>query len=154
VADFLGARNVLEGAVRHADGSGLTHVAIGGTTLYSADPAEVECRVLLSVRPEELAVARQALPISLRNQIPVEIRRLERRGPLVWLTGQAEGFALEAAITVNAAQEQNLAVGEAAVFAFSASSLRIIEQGDAEGASGTDAWSADTPALGKVNAIG
>jgi molybdate transport system ATP-binding protein len=72
----------------------------------------------------------------------------------VWLTGQAEGFALEAAITVNAAQEQNLAVGEAAVFAFSASSLRIIEQGDAEGASGTDAWSADTPALGKVNAIG
>lgn len=154
VADFLGARNVLEGAVRHTDGSGLTHVAIGGTTLYSADPADVECRVLLSVRPEELAVARRSLPISLRNQIPVEILRLERRGPLVWMTGQAEGFALEAAITVNAAQEQNLEVGEAAVFAFSASSLRVIEQGSAVGVSDADDLSVGVPVEGAISAAG
>jgi molybdate transport system ATP-binding protein len=128
VADFLGARNVLEGAVQHADGSDLTHVVIGGTTLYSADPAVAGHQVLLSVRPEELAVARQSLPITLRNQIPVEILRMERRGPLVWLAGQADGFILEAAVTVNGAQEQELEVGSKAIFAFSAISLRIIDK--------------------------
>jgi molybdate transport system ATP-binding protein len=128
VADFLGARNVLEGAVQHADGSDMTHIVIDGTTLYSADAAVAGHQVLLSVRPEELAVARQSLPITLRNQIPVEILRMERRGPLVWLTGQADGFILEAAVTVNGAHEQELEVGSKAIFAFSAISLRIIDR--------------------------
>lgn len=126
VAEFLGARNILEGEVQAYDASGLTKIDIGQTSLYCSDPASVEDHVLLSVRPEELAVASRKLPISLRNQIPVEIQRLERRGPLVWVTGQASGFSLDAAVTVTSAQEQKLEVGNEAVFAFSASSLRII----------------------------
>ena len=126
VAGFLGARNVLEGAVLDCDASGLTKIAVGQTSLYCSDAAGVEDQVLLSVRPEELAVARRPLPISLRNQIPVKIHRLERRGPLVWLTGAAAGFSLDAAVTVISAQEQKLKVGDEAVFAFAASSLRII----------------------------
>lgn len=128
VADFLGARNVLEGRVQGTETSGLTKVTIGQTSLYCSDAASDRHQVLLSVRPEELAVSRQPLPISLRNQVPVTIESLERRGPLVWLTGKAAGFSLEAAITVIGAQEQNLAVGEQVIFAFSATSLRIIKQ--------------------------
>lgn len=126
VAEFLGARNVLHGSVQDCDVSGLTHVAVGKTSLFSADQASVGRQIHLSVRPEELAVARQRLPITLRNQIPVNIRHLERRGPLVWITGEAAGFTLEAAVTVSGAQEQELKVGDEAIFAFSASSLRII----------------------------
>ncbi|ABA90019.1 ABC transporter, ATP-binding protein [Syntrophotalea carbinolica DSM 2380] len=126
VAEFLGARNVLHGSVLQCDASGLTHVAVGQIDLFSADQAAVGREVHLSVRPEELAVARQQLPITLRNQIPVKIRHLERRGPLVWVTGEAAGFSLEAAVTVSGAQEQELKVGDEAVFAFSASSLRVI----------------------------
>ncbi len=126
VAEFLGARNILEGAVQDCDATGLTKITVGQTILYCSDAAAVEDQILLSVRPEELAVARQQLPISLRNQIPVKIQRLERRGPLVWVTGQAAGFSLDAAVTVTSAQEQKLKVGDEAVFAFAASSLRII----------------------------
>lgn len=137
VAEFLGASNILEGSVLCCDASGLTHVTVGRTMLHSADAAVAGHRVLLSVRPEELSVARQSLPITLRNQIPVEILHLERRGPLVWLIGQADGFALEAAVTVNGAQEQGLAVGDEAVFAFSAISLRIIDRQKRQGISQT-----------------
>jgi molybdate transport system ATP-binding protein len=126
VAEFLGARNILEGAVQGCDVSGLTKITVGQTILYCSDAAAVEDQILLSVRPEELAVARRQLPISLRNQIPVKIHRLERRGPLVWVSGQAAGFSLDAAVTVTSAQEQKLKVGDEAVFAFAASSLRII----------------------------
>jgi molybdate transport system ATP-binding protein len=126
VAEFLGARNVLQGSVLDCDASGLTHISVEQTRLYSADPASVDHRVQLSVRPEELAVAQKQLPITLRNQIPVRIQGLERRGPLVWITGKAAGFSLEAAVTVSGAREQKLKVGDEAVFAFSASSLRII----------------------------
>lgn len=126
VAEFLGARNILQGSVLDCDASGLTHIAVGQTSLYSADPASADHRVQLSVRPEELAVAKEQLPITLRNQIPVKIQSLDRRGPLVWITGKAAGFSLEAAVTVSGAREQQLTVGSDAVFAFSASSLRII----------------------------
>jgi molybdate transport system ATP-binding protein len=126
VADFLGASNILEGTVRECDAVGLNRITVGKTSLYSSDMASLEDHVILSVRPEELAVARQQLPISLRNQIPVKIHRLERRGPLVWLVGQADGFSLDAAITVTSAQEQKLKMGDEAVFAFAAGNLRII----------------------------
>jgi molybdate transport system ATP-binding protein len=126
VADFLGASNILEGAVQECDAVGLSRISVGQTSLYSSDAASLDDHVILSVRPEELAVAGQQLPISLRNQIPVKIHRLERRGPLIWLVGQADGFSLDAAITVTSAQEQGLKMGDEAVFAFAASNLRII----------------------------
>lgn len=128
VADFLGARNVLEGTVVGCDAAGLTTIVIGWTNLYSTDPAVIGDRVLLSVRPEELAVAQRQLPITLRNQVQVKITHLERRGPLVWLTGEANGFCLEAAVTVSGAQQLGLEVGNEATFAFSANSLRIIDR--------------------------
>ncbi len=128
VAEFLGACNILEGTVKGCDAAGLTNIVIGQTSLYSTDPAAIEHQVLLSVRPEELAVSCQQLPITLRNQVPVIIKRLERRGPLVWLTGEAIGFCLEAAVTVSGAQQLGLEVGNKAIFAFSANSLRIIDR--------------------------
>ncbi|CAG36081.1 ABC transporter ATP-binding protein [Desulfotalea psychrophila] len=128
VAEFLGARNILQGTVLTCDKSGLTHISVGQNGLYSTDPASIDDRVQLSVRPEELAVARKQLPITLRNQIPVRIESLERRGPLVLIIGKAAGFSLEAAVTVAGAQEQNLNIGDNVVFAFSANSLRIISR--------------------------
>ncbi|HOP41863.1 MAG TPA: hypothetical protein PLI53_12545, partial [Geobacteraceae bacterium] len=126
VAEFLGARNILHGTVRSHDASSLTHIAVGETALYSTDPAPIDHRVQLSVRPEELAIARKQVSITLRNQVPVKIESLERRGPLVWITGTADGFSLEAAVTVSGAREQDLKIEDEAVFAFSANSLRII----------------------------
>ena len=81
VAEFLGARNVLEGTVRGCDAVGLTNIVIGRTSLYSIDPAAIGHRVLLSVRPEELAVSRRQLPITLRNQVSVKINHLEAADP-------------------------------------------------------------------------
>lgn len=131
VADFLGARNILEGTVENSD-EGLTHIMVGQTCLHSTDAAIDGQRAMMSVRPEELSVALQHLPISLRNQVPVTICSLQRRGPLVWLTGEATGFHLEAAITVSAAQQLKLKEGAEAIFAFSAKSLRIIDCKPAE----------------------
>ena len=126
VAEFLGACNILQGTVLTCDASGLNHIGVGQNSLYSTDVAAVDDRVQLSVRPEELSVARQQLPCTLRNQIPVKIESLERHGPLVVIIGKAAGFCLEAAVTVAGAEEQNLQIGDSVVFAFSAKSLRII----------------------------
>ncbi len=128
VAHFLGARNILQGRVIDCDPSGLTCIEVGNIRFYSIDHAPSGQQVLISVRPEELALARNQLPSTLRNQLPAEIDRMERRGPLVWITGQAEGFRLQAAVTVTGAREQDFKPGDRAIFAFSASSLRIIEQ--------------------------
>ena len=153
VAEFLGARNVLEGTVRGCDAVGLTNIVIGRTSLYSIDPAAIGHRVLLSVRPEELAVSRRQLPITLRNQVSVKINHLERRGPLVWLTGEATGFCLEAAVTVSGAQQLGLEVGNEAIFAFSANSLRIIDRQQLDLPAKRDSSASELPECFAADAI-
>ncbi|APG24997.1 MULTISPECIES: ABC transporter ATP-binding protein [Syntrophotalea] len=128
VAHFLGARNILQGRVLDCDPSGLTHIEAGKARFYSIDHAPVGQQILVSVRPEELGLAREQPRGTLRNHLPAEIVRMERRGPLVWVTGQADGFCLQAAVTVMGAREQDLKPGDTAIFSFSATSLRIIEQ--------------------------
>ncbi|NJE10578.1 ATP-binding cassette domain-containing protein [Thermococcus sp. MAR1] len=122
IADFVGT-NLLRGtAGRKRDG--LTAVRVGDVILYTSDEAEGE--VILSLRPEEIILAREPGECSAQNVVPVMIESMERRGQLVWLSLVSDGLSLRAVVTPNAVELLKIRPGEKFYALFKASVLRVI----------------------------
>ena len=121
VAEFVGT-NVLRGRVAGKEGS-LTLVDVDGVILKTAD--EAEGSVILSIRPEEIILARDPGLCSAQNDVPVEVEGVERRGHILWvyLNGNLK---LRAVITPNAAEILGIRKGERLHALFKASALRVI----------------------------
>ncbi|WP_243685141.1 ATP-binding cassette domain-containing protein [Methanosarcina barkeri] len=67
VAEFLGT-NVLKGKVKALEGK-LTVIEAEGLEIYSSDPAEPGEKVAVSIRPEEIILARGVMESSARNTL-------------------------------------------------------------------------------------
>nr|WP_148881994.1 ATP-binding cassette domain-containing protein [Thermococcus aciditolerans]QEK13883.1 ATP-binding cassette domain-containing protein [Thermococcus aciditolerans] len=122
IAGFVGT-NLLRGtAGRKCDG--LTAVRVGDVILYTSDEAEGE--VILSLRPEEIILAREPGECSAQNVVPVEVGEMERRGQLVWLSLVSDGLSLRAVVTPNAVELLKIRPGEKFYALFKASALRVV----------------------------
>lgn len=81
----------------------------------------------LSIRPEDIILAREPGECSAQNVVPVLIESLEKRGHLVWLSLSSEGVPLSAVVTPNAAELLGIKPGEKFYAMFKASALRVIK---------------------------
>lgn len=134
VAGLVGARNVLPGTVIDSDSLCDSTIDCMGECLYSAGrKLEVNTQVLLSVRPEDIMVANETLAVSSRNQLDVNIVRVDRRGPLVWLTGEKGQLELHAVITSSSYDSLELERGSKVVFIFKARAVQILEERSSQG---------------------
>ncbi len=122
IANFVGT-NILRGRVVGRDG-GLTAVRVGGVILYTACKAEGS--VTLSLRPEDIILARDPGECSAQNVIPVTVTDVERRGSLVWLNLESDGVSLKAVVTPNAMELLHIGKGERLYALFKASALGVM----------------------------
>ncbi len=121
VAGFVGT-NILHGRVVGKD-KNLTLVNVNGANLRTVDQAEGE--VTLSLRPEEIILAKDPGLSSAQNDIPVTVDALERRGNLLWI--HLDGaLKLRAVITPNAVELLGIKKGMKLYALFKASNLRVI----------------------------
>lgn len=126
VASIVGAVNLISGKVGSETNAGLGVVSVHGTNLYTADPLEHGTEVVLSVRPEDIIVARDGGLTSARNEIPVVISGIERRGPFVWITGKTGSLELVAVVTSSGYESLGASPGDRCLFLFKASSLCLV----------------------------
>lgn len=127
VANIVGAVNLITGRVESPTNAELGAVSADGTTLYTADPMEHGTEVVLSIRPEDIIVARNSGLTSARNEIPVVIADVERRGPFVWITGEADGLEIVAVVTSSGYESLGARPGDRCLFLFKASSLCLVD---------------------------
>lgn len=130
-ADLAGT-NMAEGAAADA-------VRDGVATLQTASGAQIqgEClhelaageRCVAVFSPRAVAVYRQAVEGSPRNVFAVRVTGMEARGETIRVRGEHHpGLPLMAEVTVAAARELGLMVGEEAVFVVKATEVQIYPQ--------------------------
>lgn len=129
VARIMGARNVISGEVISQTGADLGVISAKDVLLYSSEHLTMGTNVVVSIRPEDIIVARAESVVSARNQIPVILGDIQRRGPLTWLTGKAGELELVALVTSSGYEALNASPGDTCLFVFKANSLCLIEEG-------------------------
>jgi len=127
VASLMGAGNILTGKVVSETGADLGVVLANGSRLYSTENLVMGSDVTLSIRPEDIIVAREESVTSARNRVPVTLSEIKRRGPLTWLTGRSGDLELVAVVTASGYESLDASLGDRCFFIFKASSLCLIE---------------------------
>lgn len=120
VANFVGTRNIFKGIARRVDGE--TLVDVGGLQLHSS--VDIEGRVHVTIRPEDILVSPNQIASSARNSIPGVITELKDRGPVVYITADC-GVDITAAITRESFNELKLTVGDKVFLTFKAPNVNL-----------------------------
>ncbi len=121
VAGFVGT-NILRGKIVGKDKE-LALVDIGGVVLRTIDQAKGT--VTLSLRPEEIILAKDPGLCSAQNDVPVIVEDLKKRGNLFWVYLDG-ALNLKAVITPNAVEFLGIKREMKLHVLFKASSLRVI----------------------------
>lgn len=124
VAEFLGT-NVLKGTVKVLEGK-LTVVEAEGLEIYSADPAEPGEDVTVSIRPEEIILARETVESSARNILKGRVSGIFKKEHLVVVEMQMGNAGIKAVITPTSCEMLGLEPGRETYAVFKASNARII----------------------------
>ncbi|WP_048050809.1 ATP-binding cassette domain-containing protein [Methanosarcina soligelidi] len=124
VAEFLGT-NVLKGCVKALEGK-LTVVEAEGMKIYSSDPAEPGEGVTVSIRPEEIILAREALESSARNTVQGRVSGVFKKEHLVVVEVEIGNAEIKAVITPTSCEMLGLEPGREIYAVFKASNARII----------------------------
>ncbi len=129
VANLVGARNLFT-LSSVPSSSELGKFEMEDLFLYSTRRVPPGTKATLSVRPEDIIVARDRIAASSMNQIPLRIEKTEERGPLVWITGRTEknSLRLQALVTRSGFESLKIVPGNSCVFLFKASSLEVLER--------------------------
>ncbi len=127
VAQFLGSTNILKGIVRGKDGD-LTVVEIDGHNVYTVDDAEEGEEVLLSIRPENIALARERIHASQRNEIQFMVEDLFVEGHIVWIHLRSDNLVLKAMLTPNAVESLGIEKGKEVYGIFKATATKIVRR--------------------------
>ncbi len=127
VAQFLGSTNILKGIVKGKAGD-LTIVDVKGHTLYTVDDALPGNEVLISIRPENIAVARERIHASQRNEIEFVVEDIRQEGHIVWIVLQAGELSLKAMLTPNAVESLGIEKGRRVYGAFKATATKIVRR--------------------------
>ncbi|NJE07076.1 ATP-binding cassette domain-containing protein [Thermococcus sp. M39] len=124
VADFVGT-NILKCRVVGAEGN-LTVLSVNGLRIYSTDRAEIGEEVRVSIRPENIIIAKEPIESSARNVFIGKVSEVSRKGHLVWLRIKLDGVELKAVITPNSCDLLGIEEGKEFYVIFKASNVRIV----------------------------
>jgi molybdate transport system ATP-binding protein len=124
VAEFLGT-NVLKGKVKTLEGK-LTVIEAEGLEIYSADPAEPGEEVTVSIRPEEVILARGAMESSARNTLRGRVSGVFKKEHLFVVELKMGSAEIKAIITPTSCEMLDLEPGREIYAVFKASNARII----------------------------
>ena len=129
IADFLGAENVLAGVVENGglsapESERQVRFRVDGVTIHAVSdfPSGPAHAV---IRAEEIVVAIDAAPSSMRNQLEGTVLEVARAGPLARITIDVGGLLLVAAVTSHSLSELELTAGRKVVAAFKATAVHI-----------------------------
>jgi len=125
VAEFLGT-NVIKGKVKARKGK-LTVIEAEDLEVYSADPAEPGEEVTVSIRPEEIILARTAVESSARNTLRGRILGVLKKEHLVVVEVVIGDTEIKAVITPTSREILDLEPGGEIYAIFKASNARIIK---------------------------
>ena len=115
---------VLKGRIL-ARAHGLARVSAGTAELWAPDAAELGDWVHATIRPEGVALEREApAPGSARNRLAARVLALEPEGPLVRVRLDA-GFPLDALVTAWACEDLRLAPGQSLTALVKATAIRL-----------------------------
>lgn len=124
VAEFLGT-NVLKGKVKALEGK-LTVIEAEGLEIYSSDPAEPEEEIAVSIRPEEIILARETVESSARNILRGNVTGVFKKEHLVVVEVKMGNAEIKAVITPTSCEMLGLEPGRETYAVFKASNARII----------------------------
>lgn len=124
VAEFLGT-NVLKGKVKALEGK-LTVIEAEGLEIYSSDPAEPEEEIAVSIRPEEIILARETVESSARNILRGNVTGVFKKEHLVVVEVKMGNAEIKAVITPTSCEMLGLKSGRETYAVFKASNARII----------------------------
>nr|WP_304364387.1 ATP-binding cassette domain-containing protein [Methanosarcina sp. KYL-1] len=126
VAEFLGT-NVLKGKVKALEGK-LTVLESEGLEIYSADPGKPGEEITVSVRPEEIILARGAVESSARNTLKGRVAGIFKKEHLVVVELRTGNTELKAVITPTSCELLDLEPGSEIYAVFKAANARIIRE--------------------------
>ncbi|WP_410508497.1 ATP-binding cassette domain-containing protein [Methanosarcina hadiensis] len=124
VAEFLGT-NVLKGKVKTIEGK-LAVIEAGNMRIYSSDPAEPGEEVTVSIRPEEVILARETVESSARNILRGRISGIFKKEHVVVVNVEIGGKEIKTVITPTSCEMLGLEPGKGIYAVFKASNAKII----------------------------
>jgi molybdate/tungstate transport system ATP-binding protein len=126
VAEFVGVETILDGEILDAS-DGEVRVSLGGREIHAVAERAAR-RVLVCIRPENVALARAAhADSSVRNQFEGRVIRVAALAHLFKITLDC-GFPLIAYVTKQSFFELNLAVGAPVVASIKATAIHLISR--------------------------
>jgi molybdate transport system ATP-binding protein len=126
VAEFLGT-NMLKGKVNALEGT-LSVIEAEGLKIYSSDPADPGEVIAVSIRPEEVILARGAVESSARNILRGMVSGVFKKEHLVVVEVKVGNAEIKAVITPASCEMLGLEPGREIYAVFKASNARIIRQ--------------------------
>jgi tungstate transport system ATP-binding protein len=128
VARFVGVETLLAGTVDGA-ADGVVVARVAGGTVEVVGEARAGERVLVCLRPEDVALARaDALPSSVRNHLVGRITAVVPLGFVVRVVVDC-GAPVVAVVTRRSAEELGLAAGERVIASFKATAAHLLRRG-------------------------
>lgn len=124
VAEAVGVETASVGTIVHRS-NGLAEVEIDGTRVFAPDPDSTATTVLVCVRAEDIALAKERAVSSQRNQLLGRVMRISPHGSLMRVDVDA-GWQLASFITRTALGELDLREGSNVVATFKAQSVHVI----------------------------
>ena len=124
VAEFLGT-NVLKGKVKALEGK-LTVIEAEGLEIYSSDLADPGEEIAVSIRPEEIILARETVESSARNILRGNVTGVFKKEHLVVVEVKMGNAEIKAVITSTSCEMLGLKPGRETYAVFKASNARII----------------------------
>lgn len=124
VAEFLGT-NVIKARVKESEGK-LTVLETECLKLYSADSGELGEEVNVSIRPEEIILAREPIESSARNTLKGRVSGVLRKEHLVVVELKKGSMEIKAIITPTSCELLDLQPGKEIYAIFKATNTRII----------------------------
>ncbi|MGO9411383.1 MAG: ABC transporter ATP-binding protein [Spirochaetia bacterium] len=125
VARFVGVETVLEGRTVGAEDGDL-RIELGGHEIHAVGETAVARRVLVCIRPENVAISRRkSAESSVRNQFEARVAQVSSLGHVFKITLDC-GFPLTAYVTRQSYLELNLEPGALVVAGFKATAIHII----------------------------
>ena len=126
VAEFVGMENFIDGVIVGSE-EGLVTIDTGNQVIEAVSDYPVGEKVLICVRPENIALALSPVSSSARNSFAGTITRVEPAGPLSRIEMDCS-FRLTALITKRSAESLGLAKGKTAYATFKATAVHLIRR--------------------------
>jgi molybdate/tungstate transport system ATP-binding protein len=120
VAGFVGIKNVYQGKADRVEGGSV--VSLDRCRMHSS--LEMQGKVHVTIRPEDIVVSRKSFDSSARNQLCGKVVAVVEKGPLVYVTADC-GVEVTAAITRESFKQLGMTLDDDIWMTFKASNVNL-----------------------------